>query len=435
MALQSNQIDLKTDGGARTVTVTPGNSATFKINSTQARIGAGGGGGAGLWNYVRRINLQFFLTLVRSSGGTTPIWAEQFPRCIKSINLNTPMHGTLVDPAFVNGMVAKNIMEWISNGYRHIGINRQPIAGSDATYTRAFEISLCFSQYWNDWPDHFAWWLGWLNDGELEITVESAAQPFGISGVTITSVVCKAHLETVPMSEVIIPPYVLLRKYEATAAASSSGPILTGVGNPGSLQGAEDASRLIASLYSHQSGGFVGSGTADQISTIALAWRDQAVTQFPDAFFLRWLADTREQRMGFNTSGGSATDGFDLTLPYLSASAPASAAVVNNLNDPAAFYTPLVWPNKGQLITQFQKVKGIYPYDITYSAAQSNVFRIYNEELKYFGQAKVAEMLASMSIDPGAVDLVPKLGRKNFKPISVDKLWGLPRNIITKKAA
>ena len=87
---QSNQIDLRTQSGQRSVTVTPGNSVQYNINSEQSRIG-------GLFNYCRGIMLNCFVTINRTTGtGATPIWADMFPAAIKSINLNTPMDLSLI---------------------------------------------------------------------------------------------------------------------------------------------------------------------------------------------------------------------------------------------------------------------------------------------------------------------------------------------------
>lgn len=424
----SNQIDLRTQGGVRTVAVTPGNSVQYVFDAQQSRIGASGSK-PGLYNYIAGIMVSYSMVVVRSTGGTTPIYADQFPRCISSIGLTSPMYGNMLDPTVVSGMTAKHILEYFGMGYQRAGINRLPIPGTDGTYTRVGEIFIPFCQGQNPWPQHFGFWLGWHDQDILELFVESSATPFGLSGVTITSVTFSACLKTYPMSEIIIPPYVILRKYEQAAGAGSNGPKLANVGDAGALQGADDGARLMEMLFSHQVGGFIGSGTADQISSIQMPWRDQAQSTLPQFFFERFLMASQANQFGTL----AAADNTDLRPPYIM---PTGVASTEQLNSATAMYTALTWGEKESLISYYQKVKGNYPLDgMTFNTTQSGTFRVYTREMKQFSLSKCSEMLSAIGIDPTTVDLVPKLGKKNVKPIMGDKVFCLPRGVQAKKAA
>jgi len=424
----SNQIDLRTQGGVRVVTVTPGNSVQYVLDAQQSRIGASGTK-PGLYNYVTGIMISYLMTVVRSTGGATPIFADQFPRCISSIGLTAPMFGNMLDPTVVNGMTAKHMLEFFGMGYEYDGIQRTPIPGVDGTYTRVGEIFIPFEQHENPWPHHFAFWLGWLDEAILEMFVDNTATPFGLAGVTITNVTFSAALKTLPMGEIIIPPYAILRKYEQAASAASNGPKLTNVGDAGALQGADDGSRLMEMLFSHQVAGLIGSGTADQIATITMPWRDQAQSTLPWFFFERFLQESKWNKWGTL----AASDNTDNRAPYIQ---PVGVATGNQLNDPTAMFTPLVWGPKRSLTSYYQKVKGNYPLDgMTFNASQSNIFRVYTRELKQFSISKVSEMLSACGVDPSSVDLVPKLGFKNVKPIQDDKAFCMPRSVVAKKVA
>lgn len=432
---QGNQIDLRTRSGQRTVTVVPGNSVEYTINAEQARIGD-------LFNYVRGIVLNCFVSVTRTTGsGATPIWSDRFASAIKSINLNTPMDGTLIDPTVMDGMVCKELNNFVGNGYRREGLSQDPILAASATTLKRFELYIPFSQKWNPWPDQFAKWLGWLNDGQLEIFVNDAADPFGAQGAgtdVINNVTFEAALDMVPWPEIIIPPHVVLRRYENSATASSNGPTLVNVGTAGALQGVEDASRLLGMYFSHQAGGFIGPGTADQIQSMTMPWRDQKQTLFADAFYHRWLNSSHQRPIhGQPTAGTAITDIFDTAVPYpMPNSAPDSGSVTTGrLASSNARYTPLVWPELGCLVSYLQKVKGNYPLDFVFSASQSNVFRVYTHELKVVSLDKCAEYLASMGVNPQGVTLVPKMGRKNVKSPNPAKMWGLPRSVIPRKSA
>lgn len=425
---QGNQIDLRTQGGSRSSgALATGASVQYIFDPQQSRVGASSSK-PGLWNMVRGIWIQGSMIVVRSSGGTTPIYADQFTRCIKSIGLTSPMFGTLYDPTIIDGTVAKHIVEYFGNGYNRAGINRQPIPGTDATYTRTFELFLPFAQVLNDDPDHFDIWLGWLNDAILELFVQDAAQPFGISGVTITSVTFNAAIETVPWPELIIPPWVAHRNYKQAASAASNGPKLVNAGDAGPIQGVDDGARLDAMLFAHQSAGFTGSGTADQISAIQMQWRDQAQSILPQLFFARFLRAARFAKLGYTPS---VVDVYDNTEPYPMVANPGTGA----LNDASAFYTPLVWSEKGAQISYMQKFKGNYPLDgMTFGSSQSGSFNIYTREVKQWSISKCTEMIAAAGIDPTTVQLVPKLSKKNVKPIDPSKAFCLPRAVVQKRA-
>jgi len=429
---QSNQIDLRTQAGARTAVVTPGNSVQYNINAEQARIG-------GLYNYVRGIMVTCFVSITRVTGsGATPIWADRLAAAIKSFNLNTPMDGTLIDPTVASGLVMKNLSDFVLNGYMMDGLLQDPILAASATSIKRLSFYIPFAQKWNPWPDQFAKWLGWLNDGQLEIIVNNATDPFGAQGAgtdTINSVTFEAVLDMVPWPEIIIPPHVVLRRYETSANASSNGPTLINVGTAGALQGVEDASRLVGMFFSHQTGGFEGSGTADQIQSITMPWRDQKQSLFIDNFFFRFLQTShRRPLLGLPTAGAAATDIFDTAVPYPlpNSAADSGAAPGGSLASANARFTPLVWPEIGTLVSYLQKVKGNYPIDMVFSSSQSNVFRVYTHELKVVSADKCSEYLASMGVNPQAVALVPKLGRKNVKNQDPSKMWGLPRSVIAR---
>ncbi len=428
----TNTIDLRTAGGIRFVTVTPGNSVQYIVDAQQARIGQSGSG-AGLYNYIRAYVIQGDLTVVRATGGTDIIFPDRFPMAIKSIGLTTPLFGTQIDPSVVNGLIAKELIEYPALGYNRSGINRQPIPGADGTYTRTFELELPYAQMWNDDPDHFDHWLGWLDQAVLELFVNDAANPFALagggSGVSITSVQFSVSLKMVPWPEIIIPPFVNFRRYLQGASSGSSGPKLIGVGDAGALQGVDDAARLDGMFFSHQSAGFVGSGTADQVSGISMPWRDQAQSLLPAHFFERYLGSARMPRLGWSTATIAEVN--DLTAPY-----PMATSFTGPLNNNQARYTPLVWREKlGSQISYLQKVKGNYPLDgMTFSAGQTNNFVVFTRELKQYSTTKCSELLAAMGIDPSKVQLVPKLSKKNVKPIDPSKTFCLPRSVVAKAA-
>jgi hypothetical protein len=244
-------------------------------------------------------------------------------------------------------------------------------------------------------------------------------------------------LDMVPWPEIIIPPHVVTRKYDVAASGSSNGPTLINVGTAGSLQGVEDASRLLSMVWSHQAGGFVGSGTADQIQSVTLAWRNQVQTLFADGFFSRFLQDSHNRPFhGQPTAGAAITDIFDTAAPYPmpNSAADSGSVTTGKLASSNARYTPLVWPAANTLVSYLQKVKGNYPMDFTFNASQSGTFRVYTQEIKQVSTDKASEYLAAMGLNPSQYVLVPKLGRKNVKSQDPSKMWCLPRSVMRKAA-
>ena len=428
---QGNQIDLRTQGGVRTVTVAPGASVQYIHDPQQARVGANSNS-PGMYNNIRKYTIQCNLSVTRTgSTEAGAIYADMFPAAIKSIGLTSPMHGTLIDPSIVDGLVAKHIMEWHEGGYQNPTVKRQPIPAVDGSYTRYFELELFYAEYWNEEPDMFNFWLGWLDNSILEIFCQDASDPFGDGGATtITDMTISVIIETVPTKTLCIPPFVVLRRYEQAAGAGSNGPKLQNVGDAGALQGTDDSARLIGMFLSMQQGGFTGSGTLDEIATIQLPWRDQAQTYFASLMIQRYLRDTKLTSLGLPTG----IDLFDIGQEPYTMPGNASGLTTGTLADSTARFLPLVWPARGNKITQVQRVKGNYPLDgITYSAPQSNVFRVYTLELKQFSLSKVAEMVTAAGINPAEVAVVPKTFKGNVPTMT--KAFGLPRYVIRKKAA
>jgi hypothetical protein len=420
---QSNQIDLRNAAGARTITITPGNSATYQFNAQQSRIGAGGGG-KGLYNYVRGIFIKIQVALTQPGSGSAAIPGDLLYGALGSFNLNTPLFGTMIDPNVIqNGNIAKHLMEFVGLGYRRAGVDVPYVPAAAGAYSPIIELYIPISQGWNQWEDQFAHWLGWFDTATLEIFANNNADPFsqlqingGTTPATLNSVTISATLDMVPWGEVIIPPVCAWRKYYQAASSASNGPQLMGVGNNGALQGTDDMARLVWMCFAHNAGGFSGSGTADQIATLTLPWRDQPQTLIMDGFFARFLRDCKMQQWG--GSGVSATapiaQNFDYPEPYsLGGTSPGVGS--GPLANIGARYTPLVWPTKFQKISHQQRVKGNYPLDMTFNTNQTGQFSIYTLEEKQYSIAKCSEMLAAMGIDPTSVQLVPKLGMKNVK--------------------
>ena len=429
---QGNQIDLRTQGGVRTVTVAPGASVQYIHDPQQARIGASSNK-PGLYNYIRKYTLQVNMSVTRTGlgEGAEPIYADMFPASIKSIGLTSPMHGTMIDPSIVDGLVAKHLMEWHSGGYQNPTVKRQPIPAVDGSYTRFFELELFFGQYWNECPDQFDFWLGWLDNAILEIFANDSTDPFGDGGATtVTDISVSVIIETTPLRNILIPPFVVLRRYEQAAGAGSNGPKLQNVGDAGALQGTDDGARLLGMFFSFQAGGFTGSGTLDEVATIQLPWRDQAQTYFASLIVQRYLRDTKLTSLGLDAE--NIDDLYDIGQEPYVMPGNGSNLTTGSLADPTARFLALVWPSRGSKITQAQRVKGNYPLDgMTFSAPQSNVFRVYNLELKQFSLAKCAEMVTSMGVDPSKCVLLPKTYKGNMP--SAGKAFGLPRYVGMKK--
>jgi hypothetical protein len=437
---QSNQYDMKTTSGAISATLTANSAqAQFTQVAIPTRLGSGGADGKGLYNCQRNLVLQIAMTVVRSTGGTTPITEDMLAQAIGSINYYSPVLGTLIDPVTTSGIVAKTLSEYVMNGYKRSGANRLQIPGTDATYTRYLEISLPLRQMWNPWPDHFDLWTGWLDQAQLTVTAASnmTTGPFtdyggtALSGCTVTSMTITPVIVAVPVPELVVPPIVQLRRYNV--AAGSSGPNILGMGGDFGLQGMDDGSRLIGLWQAFNAFGYSGGGAAADVTAIQMKWREQYQSLNPWGFWARYYETITTY---LNEVAGTTAVSMDEAHPFgtgvLSSQTIPLATAGLGAN---AYVLPLVWPEKQSLVSYYQKIKGNYSVDETFSTSQSGSFNMYAMELKQIGPAKCAELLALAGINPNAVTLVPKMGRKQ-NPAKVDpsKLWGLPRNIVANVA-
>ena len=69
---------------------------------------------------------------------------------------------------------------------------------------------------------------------------------------------------------------------------------------------------------------------------------------------------------------------------------------------------------------------------MTFGATQSNNFNVYTRELKQVSSAKASEMISAANIDPASVVMVPKLAKKNVKPVNPSKVFCFPRQVLVK---
>lgn len=432
-----NQFDMKTTSGATSVTLAAALAqAAFTQTSVPTRIGSGGADGKGLYNTQRSIKVQFAITVVRATGGTTVITEDMLLQAIGSINYYSPVLGTLIDPITMSGIVAKTLNEYVMNGYKRTGANRLAVPGADGTYVRYVELELPFRQKWNPWPDHFNLWTGWLDQSTLTFTAAQnlTTGPFvdyagnALSGCTVSSIVVTPIIDTVPIPELIVPPLVQLRRYNV--AAGASGPQILGMGGDFGLQGMDDGARLIGLYQAFNAFGYAGGGVSSDVTSVQMKWREQYQSQNPWAFYARYF-DTIQTYLNEALAAGTAVE-MDQSHPFgtgiVGTTTAPSATVALGTN---AYVLPLVWPEKQALISFFQKIKGNYSVDEQFANAQSGSFNMYAFEMKQIGDSKAAELLALAGINPQAVRLVPKMGRKqNPNNVNPDKLWALPRNIV-----
>jgi hypothetical protein len=335
-----------------------------------------------------------------------------------------------------SGIVAKTLSEFVMNGYKRSGANRLQVPGTDGTYTRHLEICLPLRQLWNPWPDHFDLWTGWLDQSQLTITTAAAMTtgPFtdlhgnALSGCTVTSMTVTPILVAVPVPELVIPPICQMRRY--TVAAGASGPNILGMGGDFGLQGMEDGSRLLGLWQAFNAFGFAGGGVSSDVTAVQMKWREQYQSLNPWGFWARYYETITT---ALNEVSGTTAVSMDEAHPFgtgIVSSATAPSATVALGTD--AYVLPLVWPEKQSLISYYQKIKGNYSVDETFGNSQSGSFNMYALEMKQIGDSKAGELLALAGINPRAVKLVPKMGRKqNPGKVDPNKLWCLPRNIVT----
>ena len=440
----SNQYDMRnTAGGTSNTLTTNSGQGQWTQTSIPTRLGSGGADGKGLYNCQRSLLLQVQLTVVRATGGTLPITEDMLAQAIGSVNYYSPVFGTLIDPNSTAGIVAKTLSEYVMNGYKRTGANRLQIPGTDGTYTRYLEISLPLAQKWNPWSDQFDLWTGWLDQSQLTITASGTLTtgPFtdgansALSGCTVSSMTITPLIVAVPVPELIIPPIVQMRKY--TVAAGAQGPNILGMGGDFGLQGMEDGSRLIGLWQAFNAFGYAGGGVSGDVTAIQMKWREQYQSLNPWGFWARYYETITTY---LNEVAGTTAVSMDQAHPFgtgvnNSTTLPAATTALGtnpaSANIGAAYVLPLVWPEKNALISYFQKIKGNYSVDETFANAQSGSFNMYALEMKQIGAAKCGELLALAGINPSAVKLVPKMGRKqNPAKVNPDKLWCLPRNIV-----
>jgi hypothetical protein len=418
------QYDLSAQGGGKSVAITPGASsqqARFLFSGAPPRTGK-------LWNLVTAICIRIVTTLDQPASAGTAIYWDALYSMISSVRVNTKIFGDLFVQQFISGVIAKHIVEFVGSGYCYGSIARQVVPSTDGDTTVELDLTLPIAQYWNAKPGLFALWAGWFEGGFLDVNFapSTAIATFSTGAVSKTPTTVYAWIEYRPSKELIIPPIPHWRQYYQ-AASGGTRALLQGVGNDGGLQGVLDGARLVASFYLTSNLAMGGTTTADNITGIAIPWRDQEITNNVDGFFRQYIRTVLRGHRAVGGGWAAATAQPDASgHPYTMPSEQAGG-----LNSATAYVMPFVAPERGTDISKLQRVRGNYPIDFNFTTAPTSGQHVVQQcELKEFTDQKKAEMIIAAGLDPQKVNLKRKLYRKNTRTPTPDMLFCIPQSVV-----
>jgi len=250
-------------------------------------------------------------------------------------------------------------------------------------------------------PQHFAFWLGWLNGTKIQswVAAANAAGNISTGAVIKATTTVRGWIEYVVSDELIIPTVNQWHRYQDAAAGKTTHTI-TGIGTANGLNDVKDGSRIVG-LYELCNTAFTlafgGATTADIYTGYLIPQLSQDLTVNPDAFF-----NSARRAMGgsngINTQGsGSGTPVQDAARwPYRSAGTSfANSTSFLHQNLPNSMFIPVRTPGKNEMLTKCPKFFGDMKRTCTFSTTPtSGNFEWVLNEARELGEGKKDEMVA-----------------------------------------
>ena len=226
------------------------------------------------------------------------------------------------------------------------------------------------------------------------------------------------------------------------------------VGAPNGLDGVVSGSRLALlswlmqgtsttatakdnGFYAQFGGGGILPGTAG-INRLDVPFRSQVSIDDVNAWLESFLSDDNPVRYHPNIPfEGQANDLAD--WPYImdpTAAAVKYFATASMVNDGLDFW-PLIWPQPGDRISDFQKVNGDLSFTVTFGGTPpGNVLNLFRtDEVCGFTPAKVYDIMNRMGLphvdQGGQYTVIPKYA--GAKKADATTVWGFPLKIIKVK--
>jgi len=380
-------LDVFADGGASSVSITPGAS----VQSAEFTVQAPKAGVDGNWPLAMNIMVKTSIVFDQAASGGSAIQPDCLAIAMDSFNVNSPLLGMTHPKDTYTGVIAKNVVEFFSAGYTSSDGGRVQVPSTDGDTTLVLYQLLPFAQENFERPHHFAPWLGWLNATKITayVAASTAFSTGGFSTGAVTKTPCSIScwIEYVVSSELIMPAFAQYHLYETPASGGTTA-TLQGIGTSNGMADVKDGSRLAMILELMNINGMGGATTADLVTAITIPQLGMDLTQYVDSFFSAF-----RRAMGGHRGPIALTS----AAPATDRSGPPNIVatdVTGNLNGSTALYIPIRFPGRNQQISKLPRFFGDLKVTQTYSTTPtSGKHRYVTCELREFGEGKKKEMI------------------------------------------
>jgi len=378
-------LDVFADGGAQSVSITPGST----VQPAEFTVQAPKGGVDGNWPLAMNIVKKITIGVDQPASGGSAIAADNLPIVVDSFNVNSPLLGLTHPRDTFTGMISKHVAEFFSAGYTYADGARVQIPAADGDTAVVMYQLLPFAQENFNKPHHFAPWLGWLNATKITTYIAASTAIAAYSTGAVTEAPCSVScwIEYVVSSELILPAFAQYHLYESPASGGTTVTV-QGIGTSNGMADVKDGSRL-ACLLELCNTGLGGATDASAVTAVTIPQLGLDLTQNIDSFFSAF-----RRAMG----GHRGPIALSATVPVPDRGGDPysmTSTVSGALNDGTALYIPWRFVGRNQQITKLPRFFGDLRVTRTFSSTPSSgKYRFVTCELREFGEAKKKEMIA-----------------------------------------
>lgn len=377
----------------KTASLTPGTTpvvATFNCNNLPT------GKNGNLWYYATALIVEVRPTVTMASSAGAAINPDELYQIVQSMRVYSPLLGDLFSHTNTPGAQMGTIQQYFGKGFQTNPTLTTIPSTNSASVVPVLKYRIPFAFDFLTVPQDTAPWMGFLEGGLLEVRIDVSTVLDSIStGTTIGTTTVTAWFEMEPSPEATIHVPNNARRH-ANLPGSTKRTTITDVGAPDGLAGVDQSKGCgVASLLYLTNATGIGLGgqanqTAANITQVEIPWRDQTVTDNPEAFFEAFFT-----MMGphSRTSVASNFAGF----PYTDAATTTTGLLANA----QALFFPLISCGREFNTSKMQSVSGAKDLNFNYTTTPTAGPVILGHYFYTFDPAFVAGKLVPL-IKPGA---------------------------------
>jgi len=347
--------------------------------------------------YVTAIVVEVIPAVTMAASAGAAIDRDKLWKIVQSVRVYSPLLGELFSHTNTPGAALGNVIQAFGRGFNQLPQAIQIPSTNLAVVSPRLKYRVPFAYEFMRKPHETSPWAGFLEGGQVEVKLDvSTVLDADSTGTTVPTATVNCWIEVIPSPEAVIHTPCHWRRH-ANLPGSNKRTTITDMGAPDGLAGVDQSKGVgLASLLylSNATGIGLGGGTNQDVANITqveIPWRDQTVTDNPEAFFEAFFAmmGSRSRNVATTTDFG----GFPYTL--------AATSTTNALANTAALFFPLVSCGRDLETSKLQTVSGAKDINFNYTTTPSAGPIILGHYFPTFDEAFVRSQLVPR-IAPGA---------------------------------